>query len=169
MSTRKWTDEGELNAATYSNYSEPLRTEPVTFRCKVESRDTRGHKVGRECLFGLVRCSPVSHGGNIRRVLCTEGSGNVMTQWGAQPLSLLALLRSWECMGARGTCWALKPHIPQQYERPGWPFPLRRLDARAQASSRSEQRGAWLGGRPPRRSVLPSGLLGAKLTNPDHL
>lgn len=44
--------------------------------------------------------------------------------------------------GGWGALWRAQ-HAPA-HERPGWPFPLRRLDAKAQATGRSEQRCAWL-------------------------
>lgn len=45
--------------------------------------------------------------------------------------------------GGWGALWS-KPNMPRHMKRPGWPFPLRRLDAKAQATGRSQQRWAWL-------------------------
>lgn len=82
-----------------------------------------------------------------RRKKKQKNQGMGMTQQqGVQNQSFLLAPLSWEPSGRRrGVRSAVeKPDMPRHMKRPGWPFPLRRLDAKAQATGRSQQRWAWL-------------------------
>ena len=107
-------------------------------------------------LFGfLLWCGPVSH--SITGRFKKPGHGDD-TAAGGTSLSLYwhhwaRSLRAGR--GGRAALW--RAQHASAHERPGWPFPLRRLYAKAQATGRSEQRWAWLWERererPPGRSA----------------
>lgn len=97
----------------------------------------------------LAWCGPVSYGA--QRVVCTEGVGERREGGGGTEGRSGGWMGRlyWPCWaGSLGGASGSEAPRPSAHERAGWSFSLRRLDVRARARSRSEQRGSWLGGPP---------------------